>query len=74
MSMKHRLTRLEQVHGEDPGVAIIYVGDDKDKAIAEYKASHPGWEPSERDIHYIHVNSEYARALTLRILAGERTE
>ena len=65
--------RIEKLEGktvkEKPGATIIYIGD-KDKAIAEYKAKHPEYEPSNKDI-YVSVVSERAKELTERLIAGE---
>ena len=65
--------RIEKLEGktvkEKPGATIVYHGD-KEQAIAEYKAKHPGYEPSNKDV-YISVVSENAKKLTERLIAGE---
>ena len=45
----------------------------REKAIAEYKAQHPAWEPSSYDqlINYIIVVSEEAKELTQQIIDGK---
>lgn len=73
MDIKARIKKLEQrPEAEKPRAIIVYVRDASAKAIAFYKAKHPEWEPSPKDI-YIRVVSEDGKRNTERLLAGERT-
>ncbi|MBN2186012.1 MAG: hypothetical protein JW732_00995 [Dehalococcoidia bacterium] len=77
-----RIKRLEQQREADkPRATIVYVYDSKSetrtrsakqKAIAEYKAKHPDWQPSPKDL-YIQVIDTETKELTERVIAGERT-
>lgn len=82
MSIKDRIEKLEQHTGTDqPSALIVYVCDSnleaekeaaREKAIAEYRAKHPDWEPSHLD-WYISVLNERTKANTEEILEGKST-
>lgn len=82
-NIESRIEKLEQQRPDNrPTAAIVYVSGEssteaeaeaaKQKAILDYKANHPSWEPSHRDL-CIQVLNEHAKELTERIIAGERT-
>lgn len=80
--LENRIKKLEQrSEGDKSRATIVYVYDGKlgaeeerakEKAIAEYKSRHPGWELSSKDI-CIQVGNEHTKELLERIKAGERT-
>lgn len=81
--LKNRIKKLEQQPEADkPRATIVYVYDSKSetkteaarqKAIAEYRAKHPDWQPSPTDLYIQVINAE-TKELTERIIAGEGTE
>ena len=68
MNLEHRIKKLEQVHGGGETACLVIVQGATDeeteinraKAQAEWKATHPEWEPSRYDF-YIIVNSEHVK-------------
>ena len=77
-NIESRIRKLEkQSGGNKPRAIIVYVQGEseteseaaKEKAIAEYRAKHPEWEPATTDC-YIRVTSEKAKELTHEIMNG----
>jgi hypothetical protein len=74
MNIANRIKKLEQVHGGGETACLVIVQGATDeeteinraKAQAEWKATHPEWEPSRYDF-YIMVKSEHEKETLERI-------
>ena len=74
MRLYERISRLEKRAGDagSPSVTLVVTYAEEEAAVARYKAEHPGWEKT--SMYVICVESEEAKRLTERLLAGERTD
>ena len=63
-------SEAEAAEAAKRGDTVIEYVPAKERAIAEYKAEHPAWEPSSKD-SYISVVSEDCKRNVERIMAGE---